>query len=233
MTAKKNFPNIWATKMLSYLNSPHPKESLVSRQAACVPTGVWLTPRNRKWLLKGLLLVTKWHLHRCLRAPGRYSTCHPFLVTEILPPSGIIFIEYSLSWIFIGIFIGIVLNIHWKDWCWSWNSDTLATWFKEVTHVKRPWCWERLKAGGEGDDREWDGWMASRTQWTWVWVNSGSWWWTGRSGLLQSMGSLRVRHDWATELKWTQEEMWEPEIVFSFMCVCELNSVWPLWSHEL
>ena len=90
-----------------------------------------------------------------------------------------------------------------KDWYWSWNSNTLATWCKELTHWKRPWCWERWRTGGEGDDRGWDGWMASRTQWTWVWVNSGSWWWTGRPGVLQSMGSQRVRHDWATELYWT------------------------------
>ena len=67
---------------------------------------------------------------------------------------------------------------------------------------KRPWFWERLKAGGEGDDRGWDGWMASPTQRTWIWVNSSSWWWTGRPGGLQSMGSQRVRHDWATELNW-------------------------------
>ena len=70
-----------------------------------------------------------------------------------------------------------------------------------MAHWKRPWCWERLKAGGEGDDRGWDGWVASPTQWTWVWVNSGSWWWTGRPGVLQSIGSQRERHDWATELK--------------------------------
>ena len=82
-----------------------------------------------------------------------------------------------------------VLNIHWKDWCWSWNSNTLATWCEELTHWKWPWCWERLKAGGEGDDRGWDGWMATPTQWTWVWVNSGSCWWTGRLGVLQSVGS--------------------------------------------
>ena len=73
-----------------------------------------------------------------------------------------------------------VLNVHWKDWCWSWNSNTLATWWEELTHWKRPWCLERLKAGGEGDDRGWDGWMASPTQWTWVWASSGSWWWTGQ-----------------------------------------------------
>ena len=93
-----------------------------------------------------------------------------------------------------------VLSVHWKDWCWSWSSNTLATWCEELTLLKRPWCWERLKAGEEGDDRGWDGWMASLTRWTWVWVNAGSWWWSGRPGVLQSMGSQRVRHDWATEL---------------------------------
>ena len=61
-----------------------------------------------------------------------------------------------------------VPNIHWKDWCWSWSSNTLAAWCKELTHWKRPGCWERLKAGGEGDDRGWDDWMASLILWTWV-----------------------------------------------------------------
>jgi len=97
-----------------------------------------------------------------------------------------------------------VLNIHWRDWCWSWNSNTFTTWCEELTHWKRPWCWERLRAGGEGDDREWDGWMASRTQRTWVWVNSGNWWWTGRSGMLLSMGSQRIGRDWVSELNWTK-----------------------------
>ena len=78
--------------------------------------------------------------------------------------------------------------------------EYLATWYEKLTHLKRPWCWERLRAGGKGDDRGWDGWIASPTQWTWVWVNSRSWWWTGSPGVLQSMGSQRVRHDWATEL---------------------------------
>ena len=92
-----------------------------------------------------------------------------------------------------------VLSVHWKDWCWSWNSNTLATWGEEMTHWKRRWCWEWLKAG-EGDDRRWDGWMASPTQWRWIWVNSRSWWWTERPGVLWSMRSWRVSHDWATEL---------------------------------
>ena len=84
-------------------------------------------------------------------------------------------------------------NQHWiftgtKNWCWSWSSNTLATWCEELTHWKRPWCWERLKVGGEGGDRGWVGWMAS-PWWTWVWASSGSWWWTGKPGVLQSMGS--------------------------------------------
>ena len=84
---------------------------------------------------------------------------------------------------------------------WSWNSSTLATSCEELTHWKRLWCWEGLGARGEGDDREWDGWMASMTQWTWVWVNSG---WTGRLGMLRFMGLQRVGHDWVTELNWTE-----------------------------
>ena len=72
----------------------------------------------------------------------------------------------------------------------------------ELTHWKRHWCWERLKAGGEGDDRGWDGWMASLTWWTWVWASPGSWWWSGKPGVLQCMESQRVGHDWVTELNW-------------------------------
>ena len=68
-----------------------------------------------------------------------------------------------------------VLGVHWKDWCWSWNSSTLATWCEELTHWKRPWCLEGLGAGGEADNRGWDGWMALPTRWVWVWVNSGNW----------------------------------------------------------
>jgi len=75
--------------------------------------------------------------------------------------------------------------------------------WRELTHLKRPWFWERLRAGGEEEDRGWDGWMASLTRWTWVWVNSGRWCWTGRPGVLRFMGSQRVGHDWATELNWT------------------------------
>ena len=99
------------------------------------------------------------------------------------------------------MFIACLLAVKYKtlrDWCWSWNSNTLATWCEEMTHWKRPWCWERLKVGGEGGDRGWDGWMASLTWWTCVWVSSRSWWWTGSPDVLQAMGLQRVGHDWAT-----------------------------------
>ena len=84
-----------------------------------------------------------------------------------------------------------------EDWCWS--SNTLVTWCEEPVRWKRPWCWERLKAGGEGDDRVWDGWMTSLTHWTWVWASFGRWWRTGKPGVLQCMGSQRVGYDWVTE----------------------------------
>ena len=98
-----------------------------------------------------------------------------------------------------------VLDIHWKDWYWSWNSNTLATWCEKLPHWESPWCWESLKAGEERDDRRWDGWMASLTQWTWVWASSGSWWWTGKPGMLQFMGlqSQAQLSNW-TELNWTK-----------------------------
>ena len=95
------------------------------------------------------------------------------------------------SWIFIG-----------RTDAEAETLNSLATWCEELTHWKRPWCWERLKAGGEGDNGGWDGWMASLTRWTWVWASSRSWWWTGKPGVLQSMGSQRVGHDWVTELDW-------------------------------
>ena len=98
-----------------------------------------------------------------------------------------------------------VLGVHWKDWYWSWNSNTLATWCEELTHWKRPKCWEGLGAGGEGEVRGWDGWMASPTRWTW------------RPGMLWFMGSQRVRQDWATELNWT-------ELIEGMMC-CAVASV--------
>ena len=91
------------------------------------------------------------------------------------------------------------LNIHWKDWCWSWRSSALAAWHEELTHGKRPWCWEWLKASGEEGSRGWDGQTASPTQWTWVWANSRRQWRAGKPGVLQSMGLQRLGHDLVTE----------------------------------
>ena len=99
-----------------------------------------------------------------------------------------------------------VLGVHWKDWCWSWNSNTFVTWCEELTHWKRPWCWERLKEGGEGDNRGWDGWMASLMQWTWVWVGSRSWWWTGKPGFAAVHG---VAKSWTWLSDWTEHNYWE------------------------
>ena len=95
-----------------------------------------------------------------------------------------------------------ILNILSKDWCWNWSSNTLATCCEELTHWNRPWCWERLEAGGEWDDRRWDGWMASPTQWTWVWASTRSWWWTGKPGMLHSWG--RKESDKIERLNWTE-----------------------------
>ena len=91
----------------------------------------------------------------------------------------------------------LVLNIHWKDWCWSWSSNTLVTWCEELTHWKRPWCWERLKAG-EGDDRGWDGWMALPTWWARVWASSG----TG-----DGQGSLACCSPWGHKESDTTEQL--------------------------
>ena len=112
---------------------------------------------------------------------------------------------------------------HWKDWYWSWNSNILATWCEELTHLKRPWCWERLKAGGEGEDRGWDGWMASSTWWTWVWVNSRSWWWTGRPSMLRSMESQTVRHNQATELTDGEKQFCLFGLLSAKWCLCFLT----------
>ena len=111
---------------------------------------------------------------RLLRVPWTARSNH-WILKEINP-------EYSL-----------------KDWCWSWSSNTLATWCKHLTHQKRPWCWERLKARGEVSDRGWDGWIASLTEWTRVWANSGRWWRMGKPGVLQTMRLQGVRRDWVTE----------------------------------
>ena len=122
-----------------------------------------------------------WCWRRLLRVPWTARRSNQFFVKEISP-------EYSLE--------GLMLKL---------KLQYLVTWCKELTHLKRPRCWERWKEGEEGDDRGWDGWMSSSIRWTWVWVNSRSWWWTGKPGMLPSMGLQRVRHDWVIELNWTDQ----------------------------
>ena len=109
------------------------------------------------------------------------------------------------------------LNTHWKDWCWSWNSNTLATWCEELTHCKRHWCRERLRAGGIGDDRGWDGWVVSTIQWTLTWANSRGWWGTEKPDVLQFMGLQTIRHNcgfnpWVKYIPRRRE--WQPTPVF-------------------
>ena len=117
-----------------------------------------------------------WCWRRLLRVPWTARRSNLSILKEISP-------EYSLE----GLMLKLKLQYFGHL---MWRTDLL----------ERPWCLERLKAGGEGDDRGWDDCMASLTQWTWVWASSGSRWWTGRPGVLQSMGSQRVRHNWATAL---------------------------------
>ena len=113
-----------------------------------------------------------WCWRQLLRVPWTARRSNRSILKEISP-------EYSLQ--------GLMMKLKLQ--------------YFELTHWKRPWFWERLKAGGEGDDRGWDGWMASLTQWTWAWASSGSWWWTERPGVLQSMGLKRDTAEW---LNWTE-----------------------------
>ena len=140
---------------------------------------MWELDYKENWALKNSCFWTVVLEKTLERVPWTARRANQSILEENNP-------EYSLE--------GLMLQL---------KSSSLATWCEELTHLKRPWCWERLKMGGEGDDRGWDGWMASLTQWTWVWVNSGSWWWTGRPGVLQSMGLQRIRHNLVTELNWS------------------------------
>ena len=146
----------------------------------CSSSHVWMWELDYKesWALNNWCFWTVM-LEKTFESPLDCKEIQPIILKEISP-------EYSLE--------RLMLKL---------KFQYFGTWCKELTHWKRPWCWERLKAGGEGDDKGWDGWMASPTQWTWVRVSSGSWWWTGRPGVLRFIGLERVRHDWATELNWT------------------------------
>ena len=147
-------------------------------KAMVYPVVMWELDYKESWAPR-IDAFELWCWRRLLRVPWTARRSNQTILKEISP--------------------GCLL----EGWCWSWNSNTLATWCEELTYLKRHWCWERLRAGGEEDDRGWDGWMASPAQWRWVWVDSGSWWWTGRPGVLWSVGSQKVSHSWATELNWT------------------------------
>ena len=138
----------------------------------------WTVKKAERWRMDAFEL---WCWRRLLRVPWTARRLNQSILKEISP-------EYSLE--------GGMLKL---------KRQYFGHLMQEPTHWKRPWCWERLKAGGEGDDRGLDSSMASLTQWTWVWVNSRSWRWTGRPGVLQSMGSQRDRHNWATE---QQQKNW-------------------------
>ena len=137
---------------------------------------------------RDITLLTKVRLVKAMVFPVVMYGCESWTITkaecrridafELWCCRSLLKVPWTARWSNQSILKKSMLNTHWKDWCWSWSSSTLATWCTELTHWKIPWCWERLKAEGEGDDR-WDGWMTSPTQWTWVWVNSRSWWWKG------------------------------------------------------
>ena len=132
----------------------------------------WTIKKAEHWRIDAFEL---WCWRRPLRVPWTARRSNQSILKEINP------------------------DILWKDWCWSWSSNTLATWCEEPTHWTRPQRWERLKAGGKWDDKGWDGWMASLTRWIWVWASFRNWWWTGKPGVLQSMGSQTAGHDLLTE----------------------------------
>ena len=139
-------------------------------------------------------LKTSWY-HYFYIITGKIGSREDLHLFKLLV-NGVLFLQSGMLWAYL---TKQQLMKYENEW-WSWSSKSLITWCKELTHWKRPWCWERLKAGGEGGNRGWDGWMASPTQWTWICTSSGSWCRTGKLGMLQSMGLQGIRHDWVTEL---------------------------------
>ena len=137
-----------------------------------------------------------WCWRRLLRVPWTARRSNRSILKEISPGSSLEAMMLRLKLQYFGHLM--------------WRADSF----------EKTWCWERLKVGGEGDDRGWDGWMASPTRWTWVWVNSGSWWWTGRPGVLRFMGSQRVGHDWATTLNWATCSYWALNIWLVLFEMC-------------
>ena len=108
--------------------------------------------------------------------------------------------------------------------------NTLATWCEELTHLKTPWCWKRLRAEEKGTTEDEMVGCHRRLKWTWVWVDSGSWWWTGRPGVVWFMGLQRVGHDWVTELNWVlgieAVDVWMNSVILSVSCFSPEHTYW-------
>ena len=156
-----------------------------------------------------------WPWRRLLRAPWTAGRSNQSILKEISP-------EYSL-----------------EELCWSWNSNTLATWCEELTHWQWPWCWEKWRQSEKEMTEDqivgWDCWMASPTWWTWVWASSGSWWCTQKPGVLQSMGWQRVGHSWATELNWNHFKIeLKSKLKHIYFCLClRFNNLLIVFLHLL
>ena len=150
----------------------------------------WTIKKAEHWSSNAFEL---WYWRRLLRVPGTARRFNHYILKEISP-------DYSLE--------GLMLKLQYFGNL-MWRTESF-----EKTLI-----WERSKGVGEGDDRGWDGWIASLTQWTWVWASSRNWWWTGKSGVLQSMGSQRLGHDWVTELmviiNYNIKSSWEIQVVLS------------------
>ena len=158
-----------------------------TRQSVCTHTHTHTHTRRRPSAGE-LILANWWCCRRCLRVPWTARRPNQSILKEINP-------EYSSE--------GLMLKL---------KLQYLATWWEDLTYWKRSWCWGRLKAGGEGDGRGWDGWMASPTWWTWVWADSGREWRRGEPGVLPSMESQRVGHELAMEQ--------HNNYIYIYMCVC-------------
>ena len=187
---------------------------------------------------RDITLLTKVHLVKAMVYPVVFCGCERWTI-KIAEHQRIDALNCGIgedSWASLGLqgdptsslYRKSVLNIHWKDWCWNWNSNTLATWFEELTHLKISWCWERLKGEGDGDDREWDGWMASPGWWTWVWASSWRWWWTAKPGVLHAVHGVTKSVTWLTN--WT-ELMMLPVVCHQFSSFTQscltLCYIWP------
>ena len=171
--AMTNLDNTLKNRDITFTNKVHLVKAMVF-PVVLYGCESWIIKKAECWRIDAFEL---WCWRRLLRVPWTARRSNQSILKEVSP-------EYSLE--------GLMLKL---------KLPYFGHLIKKLTHLKRSWCWERLKAGGEGDDRGWDGWMASPALWTWAWAGSGSWWCIGKPGMLWSMGLQRVRHDW---LNWTE-----------------------------